>query len=314
MAKSSGQVSVVIPTYNRSGVLSDAIDTVLAQTYDPIEIIVVDDGSTDGTSDVLEQYSDCIRDHQFDKNRGANAARNKGIDLATGEFIGFLDTDDRWDREKISRQVTAFRKAGSQCGLVHTAIERRDTKGNFVDRRMPPNAQNPSKRLLLGNYVGTFSCILVRKDVFEAVGVLDESLPSWQDWEFYLRVADQFQFTLVADYLTTKRDGRPDQISSNINTTLNETYPEFRTIISARSASYSRLFQRRAMAMLSREVADGALLNGHSSIARQFLFSAVVQYPLDPRLVLYFLVSLGGIRVYNTILWIRSHLRSMHGA
>jgi glycosyltransferase involved in cell wall biosynthesis len=301
---------VVIPTYNRAGVLDAAIRTVLAQTYESVEIIVVDDGSTDDTSTVISNYDDRIRYHRFDENRGANAARNKGIELATGEFIAFLDTDDRWEPEKLERQVTAFRNASSQCGLVYTGIERQDREGNFLDQRISPTVSNPSRRLLLGNFVGTFSAILVSQSVFSEIGRLDETLPSWQDWEFYIRVADRFQFVLVSDYLTVKRDGRTDQISGNIDNLLSETYPKFRTIISDRSAEYGSLFQRRARAMLNREVADAALLNGHANIARRYLLLAVIQYPIDPRLLLYFGVSLCGVRTYNTILQIRSYVRA----
>lgn len=292
-------VSVVIPTYNRASDLPGAIDSVLAQTYDPIEIVVIDDGSTDQTSEVVSTYETDIKYHRFEQNQGANAARNMGIELADGKYVAFLDTDDRWKRKKIERQVAAFAESGPECGLVHTGIERRDREGEQIDRRIPSDPENPRRRLLLGNFVGTYSCVLLKTTVFEAVGTPDESLPSWQDWEFYLRVADEYEFSLIPEPLTVKRAGSDDQISRNIDPLLNETYPRFRSIIYTRATEFGKLFRRRAMAMLNKEVGDACLMNDRRSDARKFLRAALLQYPFEPKFYIYYFVSLGGSTGYR---------------
>lgn len=105
--ESKPQISVIIPVYNRERYLAETIESVLAQTYRPIEIIVVDDGSTDKTADVARRLSENIR-YFYQSNSGCSAARNKGIEIALGSFISFLDSDDLWVEEKLSRQMTVF--------------------------------------------------------------------------------------------------------------------------------------------------------------------------------------------------------------
>lgn len=307
----SKRVSVVIPTYNRADVLGSAIDSALDQTYDDLEVIVVDDGSTDDTSDVVDRYGANVRYHKFDENRGANAARNAGIDIATGEYIAFLDADDRWKSEKIARQVARFHEMGPECGLVHTGIERRKFDGDIIDRRIPPEPTDPERRLLFGNFVGTYSCILVRSVVFDTVGTPDEDLPSWQDWEFYLRVADEFEFALVPEPLTVKRVGRDDQISRNIGPLIDETYPTFESIITKRTEKYGTITSRRALAMLDKEVADAALMNGNCRQARQFLVDSLVLYPFDVKSLVLLMLSFGGDYAYQTALRTKSAIESI---
>ena len=293
-------VSVVIPTYNRADILADAINSVFAQTYDDIQVIVVDDGSTDDTSELVENFPEVMYHKQ--KNRGANAARNTGIELSNGEYVAFLDADDRWASEKIERQVDAFAAAGDDCGLIHTGIERQDFGNNLIDRVIPPDPKESKRRLLLGNYVGTFSTVMVRSGVFDKVGLLDEDLPSWQDWEFYLRVADEFGFARIKEPLTIKRTGKENQISRDLDTLVNTTYPIFESKIKTQAAPFGVLFRRKALARLRMEVGDAALSNNDISTARKFLFGGLRLYPFEPKLLAYSLVSLGGKNAYETAL------------
>lgn len=309
MDGSRGTVSVIIPTYNRKEIVGDAIDSALAQTYDDIEVIVVDDGSNDGTEELIGQHGPRVDYYQLSTNRGANAARNIGVEQSSGEFIAFLDADDLWKPEKIERQVDVLIEAGDECGLVHTGIEITDFRGEQIDQRVPPQIDNVEKRLLLGNFVGTFSCSLLQRDIFHKVGLLDEGLPSWQDWEFYLRVAEEFDFIGVPDTLTTKRAGRGDQISRNIDPLVNETYPLFWSIISERADRYGPLFRRRALAMLNEKVGDAALMNDRIDIAREFLFQGLRLYPLNPKLVAYCLLSVGGTDFYRFAIGMKRRLR-----
>lgn len=308
MTEHSELVSVVIPTYNRGEILEGAINTVQSQTYKPIEIIVVDDGSTDRTPEIAEQYGDQIRYIRFDENRGANAARNAGIEAATGEYVAFLDTDDRWKSNKITRQITRFQETNLNCGLVHTGIERRDLTGNVIDRRIPPEVINLERQLLFGNFVGTYSCILLKASVFDVVGTPNEELPSWQDWEFYLRIADEFEFALIPEPLTIKRAGRRDQISRNIKPLLEETYPILNSIIVERAEKYGFLTRNRALAGLRNEVADAALMNQDVRIARHFLIHSLLVYPFNLKTLFLFFISLSGARAYRTAMRTKSIL------
>ncbi|MFC3476374.1 glycosyltransferase family 2 protein [Halobacterium litoreum] len=296
-----GTVSVVIPTYNRADVLGKAIDSVLAQTYEDIEVVVVDDASTDGTERLLDEY-ETVQYYCFEENQGANAARNKGIELAEGEFVAFLDADDYWKPDKLERQLEAFDDAPENCGLVHTAIEIQDFDGATIDKVSTAAPDNPKRRLLLGDYVGTFSSIVVKTEVFETVGDLKRDLPSWQDWEFYLRVADHYGFKAVHEHLTVKRSGKDDQISKNLDTLLETTYPFFESLIEAQASEYGAVFRRRALARLRMEVGDAALVNRNSAIARRYFANAILEYPFEPKLIMYLLVSILGIDAYDRLL------------
>lgn len=298
----------MIPTYNRRAVLGDAVDSALAQTYDDLEVLVVDDGSDDGTEALMDRYDDRVDYHRLSTNRGANAARNVGVARSTGEFVAFLDADDLWRPAKIERQVDALVGAGDDCGLAYTGVEITDFDGALIDRIVPPRADDAERRLLLGNFVGTFSCALVRRGVFRTVGMLDEDLPSWQDWEFYLRVAGSFDLVGVPEPLTVKRAGRDDQISRNIDPLVDETYPTFRSLLSERAGRYGRVHRRRALAMLNKEVGDAALMNDRIDVAREFLFRGLRLYPFDPKVVGYCLLAVGGTGFYRFAVGLRRRL------
>jgi hypothetical protein len=150
--------------------------------------------------------------------------------------------------------------------------------------------------------VGTFSCAVVKSEVFDTVDPLREELPSWQDWEFYLRVADEFDFAAVDDHLTVKRSGKDDQISKNLDTLLETTYPFFELLIDDQASEYGALFRRRALARLRMEVGDAALLNRNSPVARRYFGKALLAYPFELKLVAYFILSILGVDAYEVAL------------
>src|SRR5216684_2095663 len=116
------KVSVVIPNYNRAAKVQNAIQSVLLQTFSDLEVIVVDDGSSDGTGRILgETYGDRIR-YCFQTNQGASVARNRGIEEARGEWIAFLDSDDLWEKDKVEYQFKALEQFGHQCGGCYTDV------------------------------------------------------------------------------------------------------------------------------------------------------------------------------------------------
>ncbi|AGB38422.1 glycosyl transferase [Natronococcus occultus SP4] len=180
-------VSIVIPTYNRASVVGRAIDSALAQTCDDLEVIVVDDGSTDGTAAVLESYGDDrLVVLETGANSGANAARNRGIERASGEFVSFLDSDDELAPTHLERVLEAFRTGSDRVGGVYTSYRKR-RDGEVYDLIRARNRVTLAD-LGRGNPIGSFSATTFRADVFDAVGPLDEELPAVQDYEFYLRV------------------------------------------------------------------------------------------------------------------------------
>lgn len=213
VSKYPGRVSVVIPTYNREAVLPRAIKSVLKQTYTDVELIVVDDGSTDDSIQAVKEFGDEINYYSFSENRGANTARNKGIAESTGEYIAFLDSDDEFPPNHVETMVSELESITRKFGGVFTRSQ------TFKGEELWNVSQYDGKvvthdKIIRENVVGGFSNIMVRRSVFEEVGLLDEEMPAAQDYEFYIRLLKKYQLKYVqSTYII--RHNRSNQISSN---------------------------------------------------------------------------------------------------
>lgn len=207
--KETPTVSVVIPTFNRAHQICEAVDSALAQTWQDAEVIVVDDGSSDNTRDVLEHYRSRIR-YIHQDNKGVSAARNAGIREAQGQFISILDSDDLWLPEKVALQMQAFAENPS-LGLVSCFSRFVDLDGHQLDESTPapvnPATQGriPLRTLLLGNCVSGGSNAVIRRECLDAVGLFDENLVSAEDWEMWIRIAKRFPIGFVTEALTIVR-------------------------------------------------------------------------------------------------------------
>jgi len=205
------RVSVIIPTYNRSWCLAEAIDSVLSQTYRNTELIVVDDGSTDETPALLARYGNrlrCLRQ----TNRGVSAARNHGIQAADGVLIAFLDSDDTWQPDKLARQVDFFDRqpAAKICQTEETWI-RRGVRVNPKRRHRKPSGWIFEASLAL--CLVSPSAVMMRRELLEEMGGFDESLPACEDYDLWLRVSLRYPIHLIDDALVVKRGGHGDQLS-----------------------------------------------------------------------------------------------------
>lgn len=178
-------VSVIVPTRNRAAYLSFALDSVLNQTYPNVEIIVIDDGSTDATTDVLDSYGDRITVIRLSGN-GVSAARNHGFRRARGEYIQFLDDDDTLDHRKIEIQIRLLERRKdvdvAYCGYDHI-----DRLGNLIDRIPAPHSVGVAD-LVSSNQLRTHM-LLIRRSCLDTVGGFDETLQASEDWDLWLRIA-----------------------------------------------------------------------------------------------------------------------------
>jgi glycosyltransferase involved in cell wall biosynthesis len=200
------KVSVIIPNYNYSQYLREAIDSVLAQTYPEIEIIVVDDGSTDGSREVLESYGQRIS-VIFQKNAGVSAARNNGVSQSCGEYIAFLDADDAWFPAKIERQVKMF-ESDAGLGLVHVGVVEIDGIGNSLLELVDGMDGQVADALLRFEgpvILGGGSGLMVPRRVFDEVDGFDTRLSTAADWDFYYRVAVKYKIGFVREPLVLYR-------------------------------------------------------------------------------------------------------------
>lgn len=209
-------ISVIIPTYNRSKRLRKALESVVRQRLLPTEVIVVDDGSTDETPQLIariRENSPLNLLYHFQPNRGPAAARNRGIDMASGNYLAFLDSDDEWHRDKLARQYEAMR-ANPHYLVSHTQERwlRNDTHLNQKKYHHPRHGDIFSQALKLC-CVG-MSTVMTRKELFDRYGLFDESLRCCEDYDLWLRVAASEKFLLVEQRMTVKHGGRPDQVSN----------------------------------------------------------------------------------------------------
>lgn len=206
------RVSVIIPTYNRGWIIKEAIDSVLAQDYNEFELIVVDDGSTDDTSEVLDSYKDAVKVFS-QRNKGVSAARNRGIAETSGEFIAFLDSDDLWLPQKLSTQIDFFNQMPDAliCQTEEVWI-RNGLRVNPKKRHKKPSGMifKPSLELCLVSP----SSVMIHRSLFERVGNFDETLPACEDYDLWLRISCRFPIHLVDTPLIIKRGGHDDQLSS----------------------------------------------------------------------------------------------------
>ena len=199
-------VSAIITTRNRSGILPRAVESVLAQTYKDFELIVVDDASTDATGEVLAGYRGLCRAVRVESSRGANHARNRGLSLATGRLVAFLDDDDRWLPQKLERQVKAFEETPG-AALVGCRFR---MEGRV--RKIP--VEVGYERLLKGNLLGGFSMCMFPRQLTDELGGMDESLRNAQDWDLWLKLARRGRAVCVPECLVDYSTSQPVRISA----------------------------------------------------------------------------------------------------
>jgi glycosyltransferase involved in cell wall biosynthesis len=219
-SRANPRVSVIIPTYNRAQLVRRAIQSVLNQTYQDFEIIVVDDGSTDNTTEVVNSIGDervrCIR-HQV--NKGASASRNTGIRAARGELIGFLDSDDEWLPEKLQRQVDKFDVASANVGLVYGGYVVIDDETKKVIGQVHPEKRGyVFKEVLKASHPPNPLTPLIKKECFDKVGLFDEDIRFGEDWDMWLRIAEHYEFDfvneMVAKYYVSQHQITRDRVSA----------------------------------------------------------------------------------------------------
>ena len=193
-------VSVVIPAYNSEQYITETVDSVLLQSYRPIEIIVIDDGSTDNTQEKLKPYLHKIK-YIKKENGGASSARNKGIINSHGDYIAFLDADDLWRKEKIEKQMALF-EDDPNVGLVYCDSSTFDENGT-IHLSLKEIVETPTGNVMMDMIVHNFlnnSSVVVRKRCFDQIGLWNENLVNGNDYDMWLRVAVQAKFGFV-DYV-----------------------------------------------------------------------------------------------------------------
>ena len=205
-------VSVILPTFNRAWTLKDAVDSVLNQDYPYIELIVIDDGSEDNTQKLLERYKNRVVILK-QENSGVSAARNAGIKNSHGEFIALLDSDDTWDKRKISCQVEFFKRHPE--ALICQTEEIWIRKGKRVNPKV--KHKKPSGMVFEASLelcLVSPSAVMMRRQLFDLKGYFNEEFIVCEDYDLWLRVSATLPVFLIDKPYTIKRGGHTDQLSS----------------------------------------------------------------------------------------------------
>lgn len=207
--KSLPDISVVIPTYNRAHILPRALDSVLNQTLQPQEIIVVNDGSTDQTKNVLSNYPGLLVIEQ--ENLGVSSARNSGIEKASGHWIAFLDSDDEWLPDKLEKQWVAICRDNKLICHTGEIWIRNGKRVNPMKKHQKYGGRIYEKCLPL--CVISPSSVMIHKSVFDDIGVFDESLEVCEDYDLWLRICSKYPVLFIDESLMVKYGGHEDQLS-----------------------------------------------------------------------------------------------------
>jgi hypothetical protein len=271
-------VSVVIATHNRAHLVKEAIDSVLAQSQPVREIIVVDDGSTDTTSNLLSNYGDRIR-ALYEDGRGASAARNRGIRAASGKWIAFLDDDDVWLSTKIERQL-AIADQRPDLDLIYCSDYAVDEKLQILYERtaQPQNRGDVFERLLIKNFIFT-SCVIARRNVIEKVGYMDTGLHFAEDWDLWLRIAAQSPVDFAAEPLVLYRQSASGCLTRDLSAT--RRLQDMQTVLShaCQLKEIPHSIEQRAMFELERQWASMWLGEGNRGRAFPHSMRAVGHQP-----------------------------------
>jgi glycosyltransferase involved in cell wall biosynthesis len=296
------QVSVVIPTFNRAELLPAAIRSVLNQTFQDFEVLIVDDGSSDTTPEAVKSFDDNrIHYVRHPVPRGGAAARNTGIAHARGEYVAFLDDDDEWFPHKLASQMAVMRRSEPEVAAIYSGyfiVER--ATGRVCSRMTPKVRGDLSAALLASNPIGGTSCVLVKKDCLEKVGCFDESLPSFQDRDLWIRLSREFRFDYVEEPLLNYYV-HPKKVWTNFDALLQGLeimLAKYGTAVAFRKASSNRYLFCGIKLCETNEFDKG----------RRALRRAVALNPYAVKPYFYLLLALLGPRTMATIRSKKLHL------
>jgi glycosyltransferase involved in cell wall biosynthesis len=289
-------VSVIIPTYNRNGFLRSAIESVLNQTFQAFEVIVVDDASSEDVQGIVQGFHDrrikCIR---HETNKGEAGARNTGLIHAQAEYIAFLDDDDVWFPEKLKSQLDVLEKSTLKVGGIYSGYivkDCADPRKSYT--KIPAKRGDIYKDLLIQNSIGPPSTVVVRRKCIETAGPFDENIFYGVDHDFYLRIAKDFHFECIAEPLA-RYSIHENRLSAN---------PE---LVAKGLAAMSRKYggelgelyrkRRKYLGLGFLSVGVGFCYQGDKTKGIEAIMKSIRLYPFEPRA--YFNLGLALLGTHN---------------
>ena len=266
-------VSVIIPTYNRSMFISNSINSILKQTFQEFEIIVVDDSSTDNTKEIVIGFNDNrIKYIQNKVNRGAAYSRNVGIEYSNGHYLAFLDDDDEWTNDKLELQIEKFSNSSKDIGLIYCGYIY--VNDGIIIKKDIQKIDGNTHSFCLNQSLGSMSLALIRHDCIKKIGGFDTSLPSCQDWDLWIRLSSEYEFDYVDKPLVI-RNIHGNQITANVNLKI-----QGRKILLKK---YIKDLQNNKKIYSSHLGRLGSLysLNNNNNKAKKYFYNAIANNPYN---------------------------------
>lgn len=274
------KISVIIPTYNRKKSLIKAINSVVNQTYPNIETIVIDDHSETPVDDWIGDVDLDLNDLtlcRHSENKGAPAARKTGVKKADGDFLAFLDSDDKWKPRKLEYQYEAFDE-NPDVGLVYVGREY-ISNGEIEAVKKPSKSGDLHKELLCKNFIGSYSCIMVRTDVVKTAGMPDNRFPAEQDWEWYIRIARDWKIKGIEKVLVSRFGSG---ISSKYAEKRGISYPLLLEKYESDATEYGYFFVQYWQSRVLFKVGWEALIRTNEPrVARRYFIKSILHNPFN---------------------------------
>ena len=268
-------ISVIIPAYNMADYLPDTIQSVLDQSYKNTEIIVIDDGSTDNTQEVIKRFKQDVS-YYYQDNSGPSASRNRGLEIAKGKYVAFLDADDLWLPNKLEMQVSNI-LSDPNIGIVGCGYSISDADGKTIRLNVVRKNYKNHEKLLMALSIyqiipGSSSGVLIPKECFEKVGVFDVSLKIGEDWDMWLRIAKEYKVVFVEDVLVIIRK---NIAKPKYRTATNEE--KYVTMLIEKSVPLK--YKKRAYAALYGYLGSMYLTMLQRKLARSYLARSIKKHP-----------------------------------
>jgi glycosyltransferase involved in cell wall biosynthesis len=285
------RVSVIVPAFNRSDLTVRTIKSILDQRYENIEVLVVDDGSTDDTAKKLEQFGSSII-YLYKINGGACSARNLGIKNATGDYLAFIDCDDIYYDDKVSKCVEYLEKRPS-FGFVQTAIHLIDDDDKVVGSFSPSSKMATgwiAEKLILGDFISN-PTVIARKECFDNVGLFDESIFMPADWDMWLRMAEKYQAGYINEPLSGYRITNGYTIA-HLQTNLKEEIYVLEKTFKRGKIKISRNLKRKSYANMYYRIGKLYGAGGDIKKSHDFFQKAIKLDLGDIKIIVHFLLSM----------------------
>lgn len=235
-------VSVIIPTYNRASMLLEALESIFEQTYPVHEIIVVDDGSTDNTREVVENYRDRVS-YIYQQNAGPASARNRGLSQATGDYITFLDSDDLYLPRKIEKQVQYLAEHPS-VAMVYSSFKWVTLNGEHIQTIPAKLTGRVHHEMIWSKQLIATPSVMFRREILPTIGLFDVTLRILEDQDYWLRIAANYEIGAIEDVILQIRLHSADNLKRDPNKTLEV----IEYLLRKNLQSYSPIFRRRVIA------------------------------------------------------------------